>query len=244
MLLGLALASKWVAAYAIGALLLLILIRSALGRVLAILGLIGITAVLGYMAISVPAAAGSTDPGFGNLTFLLIMVALTLLAVVVAVVHPIAWTDEEMRFGVGAPAVLGALVFFGALAAGKLDTTIKLGSISVTPLLVALALAFGSLVVVALFWIGGRWGFGPLAAPPAADDPIRLLDPPGDPAEGWLRPGLAARHPGRLDGRLPGRAAGRRSTSSRTSRGRSSRTRRRRSSRAGRPGTPARRCST
>ena len=53
-LLGLALASKWVAAYAIGALLLLILIRSALGRVLAILGLIGITAVLGYMAISVP----------------------------------------------------------------------------------------------------------------------------------------------------------------------------------------------
>ena len=32
-------------------------------------------------------------------------------------------------------------------------------------------------------------GFGPLAAPPAADDPIRLLDPPGDPAEGWLRPG-------------------------------------------------------
>ena len=188
-LLGLALASKWVAAYAIGALLLLILIRSALGRVLAILGLIGITAVLGYMAISVPAAAGSTDPGFGNLTFLLIMVALTLLAVVVAVVHPIRWTDEEMRFGVGAPAVLGGLVFFGALAAGKLDTTIKLGSISVTPLLVALTLAFGSLVVVALFWIGGRWGFGPLAAPPAVDDPIRLLDPPGDPAEGWLRPG-------------------------------------------------------
>ncbi len=34
-LLGLALASKWVAAYAIGALVLLILVRSALGRVLA-----------------------------------------------------------------------------------------------------------------------------------------------------------------------------------------------------------------
>ena len=43
LLLGLALASKWVAAYAIGALLLLILVRSALGRVLAILGLIGMT---------------------------------------------------------------------------------------------------------------------------------------------------------------------------------------------------------
>ena len=188
-LLGLALASKWVAAYAIGALLLLILVRSALGRVVAILGLIGITAVLGYMAISVPAAAGTTDPGFGNLTFLLIMVGLTLLAVVVAVVHPVAWTDEEMRFGAGAPAALGAVVFFGALATGRLDTTIKLGSVSVTPLLVALALAFGSLVVVGLYWIGGRWGFGPLAAPPAPDDPIRLLDPPGDPAVGWLRPG-------------------------------------------------------
>ena len=46
---------KWVAAYAIGALLLLILVRSALGRVAAILGLIAITGVLGYMAISVPA---------------------------------------------------------------------------------------------------------------------------------------------------------------------------------------------
>ena len=62
-LLGLALASKWVAAYAIGALLLLILVRSALGRVLAILGLIGITGVLGYMAISLPPPAVAGIPG-------------------------------------------------------------------------------------------------------------------------------------------------------------------------------------
>ena len=191
-LLGLALASKWVAAYAIGALLLLILIRSALGRVIAIMGLIAITGVLGYMAISVPAAPGTTDPGLGNLTFLLIMVALTLLAVVVAVVHPIAWTDDEMRFAVGAPVVLGGLVFFGALAAGKLDASIVVGSIAVTPLEIALALALSSLLVVAIFWLAGRWGFGPLAEPPAPDDPIRLLDPPGDAAEGWLRPGWLA----------------------------------------------------
>ena len=188
-LLGLALASKWVAAYAIGALLLLILVRSALGRVLAILGLIALTGVLGYMAISVPVAAGATDAGFGNLTFLLIMVALTLLSVVVAVVHPIAWTDEEQRFAIGAPSVLGALVFFGALGTGKLDATITLGPLAVTPLLVALALAFGSLVVAALFMLGARFGFGPLAAPPAPDDPIRRLDPPGEPPDGWLRPG-------------------------------------------------------
>ena len=82
-LLGLALASKWVAAYAIGALALLLLVRSALGRVVAILGLIAITSVLGYIAISVP-----EGQGFGNVTFLLIMVGLTLTAVVVAVTHP------------------------------------------------------------------------------------------------------------------------------------------------------------
>ena len=188
-LLGLALASKWVAAYAIGALLLLILVRSALGRVLAILGLIAITGVLGYMAISVPAAEGATDPGFGNLTFLLIMIALTLLAVVVAVVHPIAWTDDELRFAVGAPAVLGALLFFVALGVGKLDSSMVIGPLAVTASLVALALAAGSLVVAAALYLAGRVGFGPLAAPPAPDDPIRLLEPPGAPPEGWLRPG-------------------------------------------------------
>ncbi|MFL5670157.1 MAG: phospholipid carrier-dependent glycosyltransferase, partial [Chloroflexota bacterium] len=189
LLLGLALASKWVAAYAIGALLLLILVRSALGRVLAILGLIGLTGVLGYMAISVPVTAGQADPGFGNLTFLLIMIALTLLAVVVAVVHPISWTDEELRFAVGAPVVLGTLVFFLALAGGKLNAAVTLGPLSVTPLLVAIALGIGSLVVAGLFVLGGRFGFGPLAPPPGPDDPIRLLEPPGTPPDGWLRPG-------------------------------------------------------
>jgi len=188
-LLGLALASKWVAAYAIGALLLLILVRSALGRVLAIVGLIGITGVLGYMAISVPPAVAGGDPGFGNLTFLFIMVALTLLAVVIAVIHPIAWTDDETRFAVAAPAALGALVFFGAVATGRIGSSVAIGSLAVTPLLTAIALALGSVVVVCLFWLGGRLGFGPLANPPDADDPIRLLEPPGAAPDGWLRPG-------------------------------------------------------
>jgi hypothetical protein len=188
-LLGLALASKWVAAYAIGALLLLILVRSALGRVLAIIGLIGITTVLGYMAISVPPAQAGGDPGLGNLTFYVIMIALTLLAVVVAVVHPVAWTDDEMYIAIGAPVALGALVFFVALGTGRLDKTITIGSLALTPLLLALLLAVGSLVVVGLFWLGGKAGFGPLAPPPGPGDPIRQLEPPGAPAEGWLRPG-------------------------------------------------------
>jgi hypothetical protein len=181
-----------VAAYAIGALLLLILVRSALGRVLAILGLIGITGVLGYMAISVPAVAGGADPGFGNLTFLLIMVGLTLTAVVVAVIHPIAWTDDEMRFAVAAPLALGMLVFFGALATGRLDASIVVGPVAFTPLHVAFVLAMSSLAVAGVFWVAGRRGFGPLALPPAEDDPSRLLEPPGEPPEGWLRPGHLA----------------------------------------------------
>src|SRR4029078_10520907 len=97
-LLGLAMASKWVAAYAIGALLLLLLVRSALGRVVSILGLIAITGALGYLAM-----AGQT---FGNLPFLVIMIALTLLAVVVAVFHTLRWSDEEMGTAQMSDAVL------------------------------------------------------------------------------------------------------------------------------------------
>ena len=44
-LLGLALASKWVAAYAIGGFVLLILLRSAARPVIALLGMVGLTAV-------------------------------------------------------------------------------------------------------------------------------------------------------------------------------------------------------
>ena len=184
LLLGLALASKWVAAYAIGALALLLLVRSALGRVIAILGLIAITSVLGYIATSVPAGQG-----FGNIPFLVIMVGLTLIAVTAAVFHPIAWTDEEMRFAVVAPAVIGALVFFGAVALGRIDTAVTVGPIVVTPTLVAILAALSSLVVYAAFRIGGSVGYGPLAGARAPDDPMRILEPPAPAPTGWLRPG-------------------------------------------------------
>lgn len=203
LLLGLALSAKWVAAYAIGALALLILVRSALGRTVAILGLIAVTSVLGYMAISVPAAeepvsgiggvleALLSGDALGNLTFLLIMIALTLIAVVVAVVHPIAWTDEEQWIAIISPAALGAAVFFGALALGQAATELTIGPLVLTPVHVAFALAVGSLSVYAAFLFGGRLGFGPMAAPPGPNDPARLLDPPAPPPEGWLRPGWA-----------------------------------------------------
>ncbi len=184
LLLGLALASKWVAAYAIGALVLLLLVRSALGRVVAILGLIAITGVLGYMAMAVP-----EGQGFGNVPFLVIMIGLTLLAVVIAIFHPIAWTDEEMWLALIAPTALGAVVFFGALTLGRLDQPVVLGPISVTPLLAAIAAALGSVVVYLAFRLGGLLGYGPLKVPPPPDDPQRYLDPPDPAPTGWLRPG-------------------------------------------------------
>ena len=183
LLLGLALASKWVAAYAIGALLLLVLVRSALGRILSILGLIAITGALGYLAM-----AGQS---FGNLPFLAIMIGLTLLAVVVAVFHPIAWTDEEMWLALLAPAAVGVAVFFGALTLGQLNTEIVVGPVSVTPLMAAFAASLGSVAVYAAFRVGGSLGYGPLAPPVQAGDPARVLDPPDPAPTGWLRPGWA-----------------------------------------------------
>ncbi len=174
-LLGLGLASKWVALYAIGAIGLLILVRSALGRVVVVLGLAGVTAVLGYMAVSVP----SGDTAGGNLAFLAIMIALTLVAAAVTVLHPIAWTVEEVQIAVAGPAGVGALVALAAIPL-QLGTT-------------ALALALGCFGLAALaaagFWLTGRLGFGPLAPPPAPDDPTALLDPPAAAPDGWLRPG-------------------------------------------------------
>ena len=109
---------------------LLLLVRSALGRVAR-----DPRAHRHHRASSATwRSACPRARAFGNLTFLLIMVGLTLVAVVVAVLHPIAWTDEEMWFAVIAPAALGALVFFGALALGRLRHAIALGPIAVTPL--------------------------------------------------------------------------------------------------------------
>ena len=222
-LLGLALASKWVAAYAIGALLLLILVRSALGRVLAILGLIGITAVLGYMAISVPAARGRrpglrqpdlpadhgrADPAGGRRRG--------------APPDRLDRRGDALR-GRRAGRRSATLVFFGALATGRLDTrdrarvrwpSRRCSSPSRS--------AFGSLVVVGLFWLRrSRWGSGRSPPPPAPDDPIRLLDPPGDAARGLAATRLAARASRSSGWRaLPGRPARSSCTSSRTSRGR------------------------
>ena len=178
LLLGLALASKWVGLYAIGGIALLILLRSALGRALIVVGLAAIAASLGYMGIS----TGPEATNGGNLLFLLLMVALTMVASAVAVLHPVAWTVEEVRIAVGGPAVVGALIGLASIPLG-------LGS-------TAQALAVGLMAIggaaAGAFWLAGRLGLGPLAPPPAPDDPAALLEPAEPAPAGWLRPGWLA----------------------------------------------------
>ena len=147
--------------------------------------MIAITVVLGYMAISV----GEDQGGLGNFSFLLVMIALTLVAVVATVLHPIAWSDDEFRLAVLGPAALGVVVFFGSLAIGRLESRIAFGGVEVSPLEVAILLTLLAPAIYGAFRLVARYGFGPLAAPPAPDDPVRLLEPPAPAPTGWLRPG-------------------------------------------------------
>ncbi|HEY3523173.1 MAG TPA: phospholipid carrier-dependent glycosyltransferase [Candidatus Limnocylindrales bacterium] len=183
-LLGLALASKWVAAYAIGAVAVLILARSALGRLMLLAGLVAGTTVLGYMAIAVPSGAASGP----NLTFILVMVALTGLAVVAAVTHPVAWSREESRLAIAAPPLIGLVLAVAVFARGT--GQLHLGSLSLPAVVVAIAIgAVGPLAWVA-FTIAAGWGFGPYAVD--GEDAGDSVDrPPAEPAPGWLRPGWA-----------------------------------------------------
>ncbi len=184
-LLGLALSSKWVAAYAIGALGILVLVRSALGRLLLIVAMVGLTGVLGWMAIAVP--EGSTASG--NLVFTLMMIGLTLGAVVVTVYHPIAWSDDEVRLAVGGPPALGILLAFTAIALGRADVEIALGPLLISPLTIGFALVVAGLAAYGAFQLAGRSGFGPMAPARLAGDGRSLIPAPSPAAEGWLRLG-------------------------------------------------------
>ncbi len=190
LLLGLALASKWVAAYAIAAIGLLILVRSALGRTLTILALIGATIYLGYQGLIVAVApAGQVILSGPNYLFIFIMIAVTLLATIVTILHPIAWSVDELRFAIGGPAALGTLIGLVAIPLGVAGQTFKLGPVSITPITAALTLFGVAIAVAAAFVLAGRFGFGPMAPPLAPDDPARLAEPPAEPPPSWLRLG-------------------------------------------------------
>ncbi|MBM4408541.1 MAG: phospholipid carrier-dependent glycosyltransferase, partial [Chloroflexi bacterium] len=183
LLLGLGLASKWVALYAVAGLGVLTLARSALGRLLIVIAMIGATTVLGYMAINVPQGATSG----GNVFFVLLMIGLTLVAVLAAVLRPVAWTPEEVRFAVAGPVVAGVGLLALTIPLGLMDASIAVSGIQVSPLTIAGVLALLGGAVAIAFWAAGRFGFGPLASPlpPGLGPP--LAAPP--PSAGWLRLG-------------------------------------------------------
>jgi C-terminal four TMM region of protein-O-mannosyltransferase/Dolichyl-phosphate-mannose-protein mannosyltransferase len=182
--LGFALASKWVAVYAIGGLGLLVLVRSALGRLVLILGLLVLTTALGYVAISV----GEGQTG-GNYVFLAIMVALLLVAVLANVIHPIAWTTEELWFAVGAPIAIGLLVVLYGLEKGDAAAPLSVGPLTLTPIQLGLFGFLAGAVIYVSFNLVGRLGFGPLAPLPAPDDPAAIVEAPAEAPVGWLRLG-------------------------------------------------------
>ncbi len=185
-LLGLALASKWVGLYAIAGIALLILGRSALGRIVLILGLVLGSTILGYMALAVPPGATTSA---GNYFFVGLMIALTLGAILVTVLHPIAWSVEETRLAIVGPAALGIVVFLVAVPLGVASTAITLSSVALTPIELALGLILASGGVWVVLRLAGSFGLGPLAPLPEPDDPVRLTEPAAPPPEGWLRPG-------------------------------------------------------
>jgi predicted membrane-bound dolichyl-phosphate-mannose-protein mannosyltransferase len=186
LLLGLALASKWVGAYAIGGVGLLILFRSALGRVLALVAMVAMTALLGYIAITPNPDVASPQLNF---PFLALMLGLTALLAVAIVLRPIRMTREELRLAVLAPALAG----FGSLAFGlyRLMTAppVEVSQTFTPTRLFAFGLFMVVLAVAVLgaFWLAGRYGHGPLAR---VDRMNPDREPAAPPAErGWLRPG-------------------------------------------------------
>jgi hypothetical protein len=110
--LGLALASKWVAFYAMASIGILILIRSALGRVITILGLAAGTGVLGYQAIAEMTAA----PDTGNTAMEISLIGLAVLVVVGGTFWTLRQrTTPDRAFTGISTAVVAALLFGAAL---------------------------------------------------------------------------------------------------------------------------------
>jgi Gpi18-like mannosyltransferase len=184
-LLGLACASKWVGFYAVGGIGLLTLLRSGLGRVLALGGMTGLAGILGYYSIS--AAPGVTSPQL-NVTFLLMMILLTLLLAAGLAVRTMHWTADELRFAVWAPLLLGVLAAAGGVLGGPWLSALPLSRGGL------LAAGFGLLAVAVVAYatplVLARYRAGPLAPDPEPGEARFYVEPPADPpAQSWLVPG-------------------------------------------------------
>jgi len=185
-LLGLAFASKWVGLYAMGAVGLLILFRSALGRLIALVAMIGMTALLGYIAITPPATVA--NPSL-NYLFLLVMVGLTTLLAVGIYLRPMRFSTEELRLGALAALVPGPLILaYGLFRMAQGGPPPVLGTF-LTPSRIAMlggALTLVGVAAVIGLWYAGRRGYGPLARR-TVDEGETPAQPPAP--RGWLRPG-------------------------------------------------------
>ncbi len=187
LLLGLACASKWVGFYAIGGIGLLTLLRSGLGRTVALVAMAGLAGILGYYSISAP--PDTTHPQL-NVTFLILMIGITLLLAAGIAVRSMRWTVDELRFAVLAPLVVGVLLAAAGILLGQ-----QLASTPVSGRALVLAGAAGVALAVVAYGaplLLARWGMGPLAPPPQPGDPKTYVDPPADaPRESWLLPGAS-----------------------------------------------------
>ena len=138
------------------------------------------------MAITVPPDSGR------QLMFLLIMMALRSTAVLVAVLHPVAWTDEEIRFAVGGPGrPRDPGRSSGRSALGALDRQSWSRGSPRRRSAVALLLVLSSRGVYVAFGLAGRLGFGPMAAPPGRPIPPGASSRPRRPPRAGCGPGSA-----------------------------------------------------
>ena len=116
------------------------------------------------------------------------MIGLTLATVVLTVYRPVAWSDDEMRFAVAAPAAVGILLALTGIALGRAEDNIVVGPVQFTAVQMGFALVLVGLLAYAAFNVGGRLGVGPMA--PAPDPDARGGPPPASPApDGWVRLG-------------------------------------------------------
>ena len=186
-MLGLADASKWVGFYAMGGIGLLFLLRSGLGRILALGGMAGLAGILGYYSLSAP--ADTPHPQI-NVTFVILMIGITLLLAAGLAVRSVRWTVDEFRFAVVAPLVVGVVAAVGGVL---LSSSLKGTPFSERGfLLVGAAAVALSVVAYAAPLLLARRGIGPLAPPPQPGDARTYVDPPADPpAESWLVPGAS-----------------------------------------------------
>lgn len=180
--LGLALATKWVGAYAMGAAVLIMLAASALGRALIVAGFVALTAVFGYLAVA------DSPP---NVTFAAIMIGLTALAALAAARTPGALGRGEVEYITWLPLLAAGATWALVVLAGPdrvaaaLPPGPQIGPVQVS---IPLAIVLGLILVAALTRAAFAWaaarGTGPLADT-AEDRPLPVTGRWRDPR--WLR---------------------------------------------------------